>query len=449
MKYSQKDSVRFYIIDSRVVLLLLLFTFFLPVKINSQMRPNAPDAPFEVSISQRIDREKGPLLKINASIDYRSLIFFKKPGLYQADYRVYLNIKNRKTDAVRGEVWEESVAAPFYADTRSISLKSVVKKDLPIDPGDYSVEVIIEMLGSLRKLKREIDIKIVGADDDAISIEIPRFSMPRSIDYDQYPPVGELRVSRCDSLSDRFSLLSGKVFIEFDSWIRASFAILAPANLDQQSGCALSLRISDSRGRVILYNSYSFDIKAGEYYGFCTDINIDDLPIGFYEYSISAVIMGTEIKTERNDRFIVLLNRGLLGEYFPKLLELLSLVADEDDLEQLRTASRRKRLTEWNRFWNKRDSTPTTMLNEELSEFLVRLKYTLVTFSKYRPGWDTDMGRVYISNGRPDRMVDRAGTSFNYGSEFQFWYYDSMNLVYIFRNTMHGGEYQLIETRYY
>lgn len=430
-------------------LLLSILLLFVPSGLFSQMIMNSPDAPFELSISQRIDREKGTFLRISASVDYRKLIFFKKPDGYEAAYRVYLNIKEKKKDRIRGEVWEESASTVSYKDTKSISLKSVIKKDFPIDAGDFSVEMIIEMLGSSRRLKREIDVRIVGTDSDAILVEIPLFNLPSGAGMIGHPPKGQLRVSRCDSLDDRFVPIPGAVFMEFDSWIRVFFGLLPPSGQDSEGECTLSLRVSDSGGRVVFYNKQSVETRPGEYMGFCADINADDLDIGPYDFSVSSVICDTGIKTERSGRFTVLLNRGLLGEHFDKMIELLSLVADEDDLEELQGVAEKDRLSEWNSFWKRRDPTPKTVLNEELSEYLARLRYALKTFSKYRPGWKTDMGRIYIRFGRPDRMLDRSGTMSTYGSEYQLWYYDSFGRVYIFRSTLHGGEYRLIESRMY
>ncbi|MBN2070868.1 MAG: GWxTD domain-containing protein [Candidatus Krumholzibacteriota bacterium] len=449
MMYYGKDNERSTAPRHAGLILLALSVFFHPGDLAGQMRMNSPDAPFELSISQRNDREKGILIRVNAAVDYRSLIFFRKTGFYQADLRVYLNIEDRENGEVRGEVWEESVAASSYMDTRSISLKASVKRDFPIEPGRYRVGVIIEMLGSSRKISREVDIRITGADDDAVRIENPVFSMPGRRGSDDSPPAGELRVSRCDTLSDNFIHLQDQSFLEFDSWIRVYLELLAPTSLDRGADCDISIKISDRGGRVKFYNTFPVDIEARSLVGLCTDINADELEIGSYDLSISAVIRETGIKTERNDSFDILLNRRLLGKDFPRLLELLSLVADDEDLESLRGAPASERLEQWNQFWRRRDTSPGTVVNEQLSEFLVRLKFALNTFSKSRPGWDTDMGRVYIRHGRPDRMLDRSGTSFNYGSEYQLWYYDRMSIVYIFRNTMHGGEYRLVETRYY
>ncbi len=433
--------------------LLLIIILMMSGPAYGQIRMRSLDASFELSVSQGIDSERGTLLKVSASIDYRKLVFFKKHGLYEAGYRVYLSIRDKDKKSVKGEVWEEAVTVVSYKDTRSAILKSTVRKDFPIDPGKYKVEVIIEMLASSRKLKRDVDIRIVGEDEGVLQITAPVFSMPGRSELKNKPADGELRFSLCDSLLERFAPIPGSVFLEFNSWIRISFSVIAPASADPESEmdsdnqCLISVRITDSGGRVICYNRRSIDIGSKAYSGFCTDLNVDRFPVGFYTVSVAAELLSKGVKTERSDKFVILLNRGLLREHFSKMIELLSLVADNDELSGLKDAPVHERLQEWNRFWNKRDPAMSAGVNEELSEFLRRLKYTLRFFSKYRPGWETDMGRVYIRLGGPDRVMDRSGVSFSFGSEYQLWYYDSRGIVYIFRNTLHGGEYRLVETR--
>ncbi len=430
-------------------LLLLILLLFLPSALPGQMRMNTPENSFELSVSQRIDRGKGPYLRINATVDYRKLIFFKKPDGYEASYRVYLNIRDKDSGRVRGEVWEEKAFAVSYKDTRSISLRSSINKDFPIDAGDFRLEMIIEMLGSSRKLERTTDVRIAGADSDAILIEMPAFSQPAGAVTVPPPPEGQLRITRCDSLERGFDPIPGAVFMEFDSWIRVFFGILPPSGQDSNGECLLSVRVTDLGGKVLFYNRRSVRTRPGEYAGFCADINVDRLGIGPYDLSVSGVDAGSGIKTERKAKFTVLLNRGMLGEGFSETIELLSLIAEGDELDRLRAARADERLDEWNLFWKKRDPTAGTVLNEDLSEYLLRLKYALERFSKYRPGWKTDMGRVYMRYGRPDRVLDQSGAMSSYGSEYQLWYYDSIGMVYIFINSLSGGEYRLVESRMY
>jgi len=71
--------------------------------------------------------------------------------------------------------------------------------------------------------------------------------------------------------------------------------------------------------------------------------------------------------------------------------------------------------------------------------------YVMKHFSRGRVGWKTDMGRVYIANGHPDKVVERQGSML--GKYYQYWYYYSKGLVYIFEDAIGNGDYRLLTVR--
>jgi len=55
------------------------------------------------------------------------------------------------------------------------------------------------------------------------------------------------------------------------------------------------------------------------------------------------------------------------------------------------------------------------------------------------------MGKVYIANGHPDRIVDRQGAML--GKYYEYWYYYSKGVVYIFEDALGNGDYRLLNVR--
>jgi len=80
------------------------------------------------------------------------------------------------------------------------------------------------------------------------------------------------------------------------------------------------------------------------------------------------------------------------------------LITDEerDIFERLPTAAQKLAFTE--RFWDIRDPTPGTRLNEYRREHMVRWATANRRFSAGRPGWATDRGRVLIIMGPPNNL---------------------------------------------
>ncbi len=148
-------------------------------------------------------------------------------------------------------------------------------------------------------------------------------------------------------------------------------------------------------------------------------------------------------RAESKGRFSVLFTRNSFAARFDQTLEILSIIADDDELTDLRNAPADERVEAWQRFWKRRDPTSSTDSNERLDEFLSRLSYVMRTFSVYGPGWQTDRGRVYIRHGRPDKINDASS---GIGRSYQYWYYYSLGAVFIFEDQAGTGDYQLVTT---
>ncbi|MCK4538208.1 MAG: GWxTD domain-containing protein [Candidatus Krumholzibacteria bacterium] len=431
-----------------LLLIISALLMFYSTETCGQFRMRSANAQFEMSVSQGLDGETGSLILVNAAINYKKLVFFRRNGHFEARYRVYIDIENKDGDEPAGEVREETIVVDSYKETRSPNLRSITRRSFPAGPGEYKIKVIFEVIGTSRKYSREEKLRIVGGEEGAIHLSSPVFFVPERIRVGEKPVKGQLSFSiRDDTSWNGFVMLSGAVYADFDSYLRISSGLIFPGNGGEFS-CVLTSRVTDSRGRTVSYNRQRLTTPR-RHAVFCFDMNVDDLEVGFYNYSITAEIPGSGGKTSREEPFVILLNRGLFRENFPALISLLSLIADDEELKPLINATPIDRKGQWKLFWEKRDPTLSDDVNEDLGEFLRRVKYTLRAFSRTCPGWETDMGKVFIKNGTPDRITDRSGNQYAIGSNYQLWYYDSLDLVYIFQSTMGGGEYHLIDTQIY
>ncbi len=103
-------------------------------------------------------------------------------------------------------------------------------------------------------------------------------------------------------------------------------------------------------------------------------------------------------------------------------------------------------------FWKQRDPTPGTPQNEYKDEHLARFAYANKWFSRgtSRPGWMTDMGRIYIILGEPvskDRYPSNIGL---YPCEIWSYYGDPAkglpnHFALIFFQRQGVGEYKLYD----
>ena len=398
---------------------------------------------FELSVSQEFNESSKPAIVVNASIPYRRLVFFLRDRRYEARYRVYLELKKRGGPSVPGRVWEESIVVDSFRETTSAARFAATRRAFPVDPGEYTAVVTIEVIDTSRRFKEEQTVRVVGEEAGRLEVSTPVFYACREDSLSPKPRSGEIAVSACPSSGGAGSRINpGAVYGDFGGWARVVFGVVAPSVRGGDS-LVLTARMRDAGGAVVLYRRKAFERAAAGHSSFCLDVGLDSLPIG--EYAIDAVLETADgaQKSESTGRFALLFNAGLLASR-DDLVALLSLVADGNEARSVAEAPVSEREHAWALFWRKLDPTPSTESNEAFGDFLQRLRYALKSSSRHQPGWRTDMGKIYIQHGRPDKIEDRQEPRM--GRNYQLWYYYSKGIVFVFEDVIGTGEYHLLST---
>jgi GWxTD domain-containing protein len=399
---------------------------------------------FELSVSQQFDESSKPAIVVTASIPFRRLVFFLRDRQYQARYRVYLELKKRRGTSAPGRVWEESIAVDSFRETTSAARFAATRRTFPVDPGEYTAIVTIEVIDTSRRFREEQAVRVVGGETGRLEVSTPVFYACREDSLFSKPRDGEIAVSTCPSSGEAGSRINpGAVYGDFGGWARVVFGVVAPAAQDGDS-LVLTARMRDARGAVLRYTKETLPRDGARHSALCLEIGLDSLPIG--EYEIDAVLETADgaQRSQSSGRFVLLFNAGLLVSRVDDLVDLLSLVADEKEARAVAEAPAAERVHAWALFWRKLDPTPATESNEAFGDFLQRLRYVLKSFSKHQPGWRMDMGKIYIQNGRPDKVEDRQEPRM--GRNYQLWYYYSKGIVFIFEDSIGSGEYHLLST---
>ncbi|MCX5753841.1 MAG: GWxTD domain-containing protein, partial [Candidatus Krumholzibacteria bacterium] len=362
---------------------------------------------FELSVSQEFDESSKPTIVVSASIPYRRLVFFLRGERYEARYRVYLELKERRGTRAPGRVWEESVAVDNFRETTSAARFAPTRRTFPVDPGEYTAIVTIEVIDTSRRFREEQVVRVVGEESGRLGVSTPVFYTCREDSLSPKPRSGEIAVSLCPFSGGAGARINpGAVYGDFGGWVRVVLGVVAPA---AQTGDSLVLtaRMRDASGAVVLYTKETLPGGGARHSGLCLEIGLDSLPIG--EYGIDAVLETADgaQRSQSTGEFALLFNTGLLFARIGDLIDLLSLVADEKEARAVAEAPAAERVRAWALFWRKLDPTTATESNEAFGDFLQRLRYVLKSFSKHQPGWRTDMGQIYIQNGRPDKVEDR------------------------------------------
>ena len=75
-------------------------------------------------------------------------------------------------------------------------------------------------------------------------------------------------------------------------------------------------------------------------------------------------------------------------------------ILTNEERKQLKGKSRKEKKQLFYDLWKDRDPTPKTEYNELMEEYYGRVWYANENFDAWAPGWETDMGMIYILFGR-------------------------------------------------
>lgn len=121
-------------------------------------------------------------------------------------------------------------------------------------------------------------------------------------------------------------------------------------------------------------------------------------------------------------------------------IDLMRYIVKREELRAFRRGTPVEREARFRQWWDERDPTPDTAYNELMAEYFSRIDQAYASFTTpSRSGLESDMGRIWIQNGKP-MSVDRRFPPG--GGTIEVWEY--ANRRYIFRATSGFGDFELV-----
>ena len=131
---------------------------------------------------------------------------------------------------------------------------------------------------------------------------------------------------------------------------------------------------------------------------------------------------------------------------FEDMLSYLRNFAQPYRISRLRDAPPEQRPEAWAEFVRETDSDPKTAIHEDLRAYFAKLVRANTRFrEETTPGWMTDRGRVFITLGEPDVVLEPPGAEFQRGRQ-QVWEYQGMNMQIVFYDQTGTGRWRLTQT---
>ena len=390
----------------------------------------AIDDPLEVfidAISFSTGDSTNARLDVYIQVGYDQLSFIRSGKSYVAQYEVTVGVYDDQDKLVVEKIWNDRATTDSFDISVSPQYYVMSEKSVQLQPGMYTLKINYLDLESKRGLK------------ETRKILIPNY------------------INRSTQLSD--IMLISKITRDGD---RRTITPNISGNVGNlEGGFTLFFEFYPSGKSDSVDFTYSFinaekqEVYSGtsheriEKQGMQVFIKIDtlDIPPGEYTLQVISHTYGAD-KTQEvmssSHRQVAMRWKGVplaINDLDAaiKQLRYIAKDAEMDSLLEATTLSEKQKL--FMDFWKRKDPTPDTQKNELMEEYYRRVAFTNKRFTRYRPGWKTDMGMIYIIFGPPNN-VDRHPFEMD-SKPYEIWTYYDIKQSLIFIDETGFGDYRL------
>jgi len=321
------------------------------------------------------------------SLPNSALRFQREESGFLGEYAVRITFL-RDSVPVREVRRREVVRIPSFAETGRTEESVVFQELIPVEPGEYTVEVEARDPHSSRGF-RAVD-----------TLRVPRYG------------VATRRLSEPVVVYRATGRESPEVYPELITNPRRTVAYGGDAPLlyiegyGVSEGYPVSVRVVDEHGTEVWSSQVGLHGGGSEVRSTVVEIPREPLPLGR---------LWVELRTPPDTQairspLIVTISDQWMVANFEEVLEFLRYIASSEELDSLSEVTGVERRERWERFWERRDPVPATPINEFREAFFERVRIATEQFGEPgRPGWRTDRGEVFIVLGRPDLVYEEDG----------------------------------------
>jgi GWxTD domain-containing protein len=401
--------------------------------------PRARAQNFGLFASAFLDSTRAPSARITVEVPFRTLVFLKKEGYYDARFESYLSIRRTDIEKVRPTTYVLNGFATVktYEETKQRDQKARVGREIRLAPGDYVIEAVLRIRETVIAVSRSVTLRV----PDFLASGMG-FGTPQVLSV---PPTYTTNFARWSEVNEQLAgadAPANAAIVGLERQPGVRFAIYFDSEVRVPSPCNVYYEVTDGTDRQVLYGKRRVELR-GEDDEFVIAFSVDDWAPGAYRVNLRAQTQSPARDATSSVEVRVDVTRAMLGANFDDTLEILGLIASSEDLKELRAAPESGRAAAWAKFWSARDPDPSTPENEALAQYLERVQYVVKEYSQFGTGWRSDRGRVYIRYGPPEQ-IDTAMDQRAQG-EYEIWRYYALNRTFVFYDMFGVGDFKLVE----
>ena len=365
------------------------------------------------------------------------LNFAKKDDNFEAQYEVAVKVYNDNEELVDSYHQSKTVLVPneVKAKSRYDYRTSQVNFDLP--PGKYTMNLVLSDPSSRQVQNQQFKLKLkdMGSKQPTLS----DIELVQAVDKSSDSGSKEF---------DKGSLLvvpSVTHIYGNDDKLRLLFYVELYRGTDSTPDVRVETMLRHSVKGMVYRDSLTSEFTEPTVRQF-REISLDSLIPGRYELSVTLLGKRAKKLYVEYRYFTIFLSQNALLKYdYKSILGQLGIIATNEEMDVLKKAETYPdRLSAFNAFWDGRDPTPGTSVNEAKDEFYRRVNIANQNFTHmYRQGWKTDRGRIYIIYGEPDQVDDYPVVPNMHPYQEWHYYRGSKYRKFVFVDVNEDGDYRL------
>lgn len=339
---------------------------------------------------------------------------------FRANYTIGITL-SRDAVVVASTRSAEQLLVGSYRETTRTDESVIHQEILDVAPGRYTLTIALRDEGSQRTAQEQITINVPRLGDGSLSTPMPIAEVTPRTTRDSLPFV--LLNPAGVAVAGRDSILP--VYLESYGDTTAPVRLL----------------IRSERGRV-MWNDTVRVMPRGAIRSGVVEVPVARLGIG--------VAQLTFVRDGGADSSSAYVFVGFGGDLpvatYDEMLNYLRWFAQPHRIQKLRDASEETRPVAWAEFIKETDDQPDTPMHELLREYFGRLIRANGRFrEEATPGWRSDRGRVFVTLGEPDQLLEPQVTDFSRGRQ-QLWDYRALNMQLVFYDQTGTGRWRLTQS---
>jgi GWxTD domain-containing protein len=339
---------------------------------------------------------------------------------FRANYTVGITLARDAVVAASTQSAEELLVGTYRETTRTD--ESVIHQEiLDVAPGRYTLTVSVRDEGSQRTAREQITITVPRFGDGSLSTPMPIAEVTPRATRDSIPLV--LLNPAAVAVAGRDSILP--VYLESYGDTTAPVRML----------------IRSQGGRVMWDDTVRVRPRGAIRSG------VVEVPVARLGIGVAQLTFLRDGGTDSSSTYVFV---GFGGDLpvatYDEMLNYLRWFAHPYRIQKLRDASEETRPAAWSEFIRETDDRPDTPMHELLREYFSRLIRANGRFrEEATPGWMSDRGRVYVTLGEPDQLIEPQVADFSRGRQ-QLWDYRGLNMQLVFYDQTGTGRWRLTQS---